>query len=82
MTADVMKRLNQSAWLRRSILLCISTLHMSLNKSGAARCGRERVYKNTIALCVRELCFKTASAKALCCLARWSVTCRKIITRV
>lgn len=64
MAADVMKRLNQSAWLRRSNLLCISTLHVALDKSGAARCDRKRVYKNTIALCVRELCFSTALTKA------------------
>ncbi len=50
MSADVMKRLNQSAWLRRTILLCISTQHISLIKSGAARCVGERVYKNTIAV--------------------------------
>lgn len=33
------------------------------DQSGAARYVRERVYKNTIALCVRGLCFKTALAK-------------------
>ena len=30
--------------------LCISTLHVSLGESGAARCVRERVYKNANAV--------------------------------
>ena len=63
LAADVMKRLNQSAWLRRSSTLCISTLHVSLIKSGAARSIRERVIKIRPHACVRGLCISTALAK-------------------
>ena len=39
-------------------LLCISTLHISLGKSGAARCIRERVYKNTSAIVRSRIMFQ------------------------
>ncbi len=38
--------------------LCISTLHISLGKSGAARCVRERVYKNTSAIVRSRIMFQ------------------------
>ncbi|MDY0250811.1 MAG: hypothetical protein RBR45_12270 [Pseudomonas sp.] len=39
-------------------LLYISTLHVSLGKSGAARCDRERVYKNTNAMMRSRIMFQ------------------------
>ena len=63
-------------------LLCISTLHISLGKSGAARCIRERVYKNTIAIVRSRIMFLKQLWLSRVLLSEVSATCKNSVTRI